>query len=89
MSDSLETDRSSHTTADAEESVAAAGGAGVEGGKAEAVLTTMPVLLEQAEPSWRYVFRSFLGCNETMHDCDLNTFCVRALSGNDSPETHP
>ena len=45
-------------TADAEESVAAAGGAGVEGGKAEAVLTTMPVLLEQAEPSWQYVFRS-------------------------------
>ena len=81
------------------QTVAAADDAGVEGGKGGAVLTAMPVLLEQAEPSWRCAFlsalffllccRSFWGCSELMHDCYLPTFCVRALSGNDYPETHP
>ena len=54
----METDRSRSNKG--AQHVAAAGDAGVEGGKGGAVLTAMPVLLEQAEPSWRCAFLSAL-----------------------------
>ena len=50
----------------------------MEGGKAEAVLTTMPVLLEQAEPSWRYAFlRFWVALKQCMTEIYLHFMCAK------------